>query len=144
VEPIFALGSLPGPSQAARGAVFRPSLVSPALDPQFDPGKLPKLTFFKGARTLKIALAPRRECNFHIFTSFLPDPKIIDFGSSLGSLLEAFWLPFGLLRALWVPFGRPRALFFVIIFQSFLGCNFKANLCQNWVENGSDRLGAFL
>ena len=104
MEPIFALGPLPGPSQAARGAVFRPSLVSPALDPQFDPGKLPKLTFFKGARTLKIALAPRRECNFHIFTSFLPEPQNHRFwelfGEPLGSFLAPIWPPEGSLGAI--------------------------------------------
>ena len=41
-----------------------------------------------------------------------------------------------------MPFGRPRALFFVTILQSFLGCHFKANLCQKWVENGVEILEA--
>ena len=74
VGAIFVPGPLPRRSQGARGAIFRPSLVSPALDPQFDPQKLPKSAFFKGAQTLKIELAPARECDFHIFASFLSEP----------------------------------------------------------------------
>ena len=55
---------------------------------------------------MKIELAPRRECNFHIFTSFLPEPQNHRFW-------ELFWEPFGsLLAPIWPPgltLGLPRA-----------------------------------
>ena len=41
---------------------------------------------FRGVRTAKIELSPRRELNFHFFTKF-------DFSLILGSILESFWGP---------------------------------------------------
>ena len=70
----FRPWTLPGRPQGARGANFKPSWASPLLDADSGPPKSPKKLNFEGARTLKIELAPARECNFHIFTSFLPEP----------------------------------------------------------------------
>ena len=39
-----------------------------------DPNNHKKKLNFEGARTLKIELSPARECNFHMFTSFLSEP----------------------------------------------------------------------
>ena len=117
VGAIFALGPLPGSSQGARITIFRPSLVNPALDPKLDAEKLPNVAFVKDARTLKIELSLRREINFHIFTNFLPEPKIIDLGSSFGNLLGAIWLPFGLLGLLLGPIGEAQGGFVRLYFS---------------------------
>ena len=74
VGAIFALGPSPGCPQGARGTNFEPSWASPLLDADSGPPKSQKKLNFEGARTLKIELAPRRECNFHVFTSVLPEP----------------------------------------------------------------------
>ena len=41
---------------------------------------------FRGSRTAKIELSPRRELNFHFFAKF-------DFSLILDSILESFWGP---------------------------------------------------
>ena len=41
---------------------------------------------FRGVRTLKIELSPKRELNFHFFAKF-------DFSLTLASILEPFWGP---------------------------------------------------
>ena len=102
----------PGRPQGARGANFTPSWANPFLEPDSGPQKSQKKLNLEGARTLKIELAPRRECNFHIFTSFLPEPYKHRFW-------ELFWEPFGsLLAPIWLPGrllglpGAPQGRFF--------------------------------
>ena len=54
-----------------------------------------------------------------IFTFSLvsyPNPKIIDFGSSFGSLLGAFWHLLDLLGASWGSLGLPRGAFLDNVF----------------------------
>ena len=64
----------PGRPQGARRGNFKPSWASPLLDADSGPQKSPKKVNFEGARSLKIELALGRECNFHIFISFPPEP----------------------------------------------------------------------
>ena len=66
----FRPWTLPGRSQGAQGANFKPSWASPLFDVNSGPPKSPKKLNFEGARISKIALAPRRQCNFHFFTKF--------------------------------------------------------------------------
>ena len=73
-DSYFRPWTLPGRPQGARGANFKPSWANPFLDLDSGPQRSPKMLNFEGARTSKIALSPRRELNFHIFTSFLPEP----------------------------------------------------------------------
>ena len=70
----FRPWTLPGRPQGAQGANFKASWTSPLFDADFGSPKTPKKLNVEGARTSKIALSPRRELNFHIFTSFLPEP----------------------------------------------------------------------
>ena len=64
----------PGRPQGARRGNFKPSWASPLLDADSGPQKSPKKVNFEGARSLNIELALGRECNFHIFISFLSEP----------------------------------------------------------------------
>ena len=70
----FRPWTLPGSPQGARGANFKASWASPLFDADSGPQKSPKKLNYEGARTSKIELSPRREPNFHFFTSFLPEP----------------------------------------------------------------------
>ena len=70
----FRPRTLPGRPQGAQGANFVASWTSPLFDADFGSPKTPKKLNFEGARTSKIELSPRRELNFHFFTSFLPEP----------------------------------------------------------------------
>ena len=96
----FRPWTLPGRPQGARGANFKPSWANPFLDFDSGPQKSPKKLNFEGARTSKIALAPRRECNFHFFTTFTPEPENRRFW-------ELFWKPSRVHVSLWAPLGVP-------------------------------------
>ena len=98
-EPFSPLDP-PWPPPRSPGSQFLAIWASPLLDADSGPQKSQKKLNFEGARTLKIELSPARECNFHIFTSFLPEPQNHRFW-------ELFWEPFG---SLFAPFGPPGRL----------------------------------
>ena len=70
----FRPWALSGSPQGTRGANFKASWASPLFDADSEPQKMPKKLNCEGAGTSKIELSPRRELNFHFFTSFLPEP----------------------------------------------------------------------
>ena len=70
----FRSWTLPGSPQGARGANFKPSWANPFLVFDSGPQRSLKMLNFESARTSKIALSPRWDLNFQIFTSFLPEP----------------------------------------------------------------------
>ena len=70
----FRPWTLPGRPQGAQGATFKASWASPPFDADSGLQKPPKKLNSEGARTSKIELSPRRELNFHFFTSFAPEP----------------------------------------------------------------------
>ena len=96
----MALGPPRALHQGAQGVNFKPSWASRFFDADFGYPKSPKKLNFGGARTSKIALAPRRQCNSHFFMSFAPQPENRRFG-------EVFWKPFGCHLAFWAPLGAP-------------------------------------
>ena len=65
---------LPGRPQGAQRANFKASWASPLFDADSGPRKSPKKLNCEGAHPSKIELSPRRELNFHFFTSFAPEP----------------------------------------------------------------------
>ena len=96
----FRPWTLQGRPQGAQGANCKPSWASILFDADSGSPKSPKKLNLEGARTSKIALAPRRQCNFHFLTNFTPESENRRFW-------ELFGKPFGCHFAFWVPFGAP-------------------------------------
>ena len=110
MEPIFALG----PSQGARKEPEEPILRHLGRVPFstliLDPKNHQKSS---NARTPEPRKLSSRFDGSSIFTFSqvsYPSPKLVDFGSSFGSLLGAFWLLFGLLGTPWELLGHSGGL----------------------------------
>ena len=140
MEPVFALGPSRGAPKEPREPILRHLGRVPFSTLILDPQNHQKSSIARVPIPRKLS---SRLDGSSIFTFSLvsrPNPKIIDFGSSFGSLLGPFWHLFGRIGLSWTSRGRPWApqgpLFGRPFFRWNFRCSFGDVLDPQTLPNG--------
>ena len=142
--PIFALGPSRGAPKEPREPILRHLgrvLFSTLI---LDPQKRPKNSMSKAPEPRKLHSRLDGSSIFTFSPVSYPNPKIIDFGSSFGSLMAPFGLLFDHIGLSWASRGRPWApqgpLFGRPFFRLIFRCSFGSVLDPQNLQNGRGKV----
>ena len=140
MEAVFALGPSRGAPKEPREPILRHLGRVPFSMLILDPKKHPKSSISKVFEPRKLSSRLHGSSIFTFSLVSCPNPKIIDFGISFGSLLGPFWLLFGRIGLSWASRGRPwdpqGPLLGRPFFRWIFGCSFGSVLDPQTLQNG--------